>query len=227
MRLAIALLLLTACGAWPSNVVAQAASEPAAREVAAALQARYDAVKDFSAAFTHTYEGGLLRTAASERGTVLIKKPGKMRWTYSAPEHKLFVSDGRRMYSYVPADKQVIVNDVPEDDDAGAPVLFLAGKGNLIRDFDIEYADPRWLEDDGDVALKLTPKVSDPSYDTLVLVIDRTSLRIRRLVTLDTQGGTSMLAFSNVRENLGITDSSFTFDIPRGVDVISSSDHAQ
>jgi outer membrane lipoprotein carrier protein len=222
MRSPIALLVLAACGAWPSGAVAQTS----AREVAAALQTRYDAVEDFSAAFSHTYEGGLLRTAASERGTVLIKKPGKMRWTYSTPEHKIFVSDGRRMYSYVPADKQVVVNDVPVGDEAGAPILFLAGRGNLTRDFDVEYADDAWLTEDGDVALELIPKASDPSYDALILVIDARSLQIRRLATLDTQGGTSTLAFTNVRENLGIADSSFTFEIPRGVDVIGN-DHAQ
>ena len=58
-----------------------------------------------------------------------------MRWDYTAPEEKLFVSDGVKMYSYLPQDKQVIVIGVPPDDQAATPALFLAGKGNLTRDF--------------------------------------------------------------------------------------------
>ena len=60
----------------------------------------------------------------TERGHVLIKKPGKMRWDYTAPEKKLFVSDGVGSISYVPEDKQVVVSSVPPDAKAGAPPCF-------------------------------------------------------------------------------------------------------
>src|SRR5579872_4559443 len=75
-----------------------------AAELAQALQRRYDRVQDFSADFVHSYQGGVLKKPVAERGRVLIKKPGKMRWEYTTPEVKLFVSDGTKMYSYVPAD---------------------------------------------------------------------------------------------------------------------------
>src|ERR687890_312762 len=95
------------------TAVAQAPSgRPPAHEVAAALQKKYDAVRDFTADFVHESEGGLLRKKQSERGVVQVKKPGKMRWDYTAPEPKVFVSDGRRIYLHVPADNQVIVSPV-------------------------------------------------------------------------------------------------------------------
>src|SRR3954467_189135 len=111
------------------------AADTTAPELAAALQRKYDGIKDFSADFTHTYEGGVLKKQITERGHLLVKKPGKMRWDYSAPEPKQFVSDGVKMYSYIPEDKQVIVATVPQDDEAPTPTLFLAGKGNVTRDF--------------------------------------------------------------------------------------------
>ena len=64
-----------------------------------------------------------------------------MRWDYTAPEQKLFVSDGVKIYSYIPQDKQVIVAGVPPDDEAATPALFLAGKGNLTRDFTASLVD--------------------------------------------------------------------------------------
>src|SRR5438093_7662841 len=105
------------------------------QETAQALQKKYAAIKDFSADFVHVYEGGVLRKKVTERGHVLIKKPGKMRWEYTSPEPKLFVSDGVKMYSYLPQDKQVIVTSVPQDDRTTTPTLFLTGKGDLTRDF--------------------------------------------------------------------------------------------
>src|SRR5690349_9312341 len=111
------------------------AAEPTAAEFAQSVQKKYDAIRDFSADFVHAYEGGALRKQVTERGRMMIKKPGKMRWEYTTPEEKLFVSDGLKMYSYLPQDRQVIVSTIPRGDDASTPTLFLAGRGNLTRDF--------------------------------------------------------------------------------------------
>src|ERR1044071_2696279 len=78
---------------------------PSAEALARSLQQRYQGIRDFSADFTHTYRGGALRTQTREQGTVAVKKPGRMRWDYTKPEKKEFVSDGRKIYSYLPQDR--------------------------------------------------------------------------------------------------------------------------
>jgi outer membrane lipoprotein carrier protein len=175
-------------------------------------------VRDFSAGFVHTYEGGVLRKKVTESGSVMVKKPGKMRWTYTKPEEKLFVSDGVKIYSYLPADKQVIVNTMPPADQASTPILFLVGKGQLTRDFVVSYADGAA----GDVyALKLVPRRPEAEYESIVLLVDRATLKLRGLVSADRQGGQSGFTFTNLKENVGMADKLFTFTIPRGVDVVS------
>jgi len=151
---------------------------------------------------------------------VQVKKPGKMRWTYTAPEKKEFVSDGRTLYSYIPEDQQVLVSKVPPADEASSPALFLAGRGDVQRDFTASAPQVPDLGRD-ELALKLVPKRPEQEYDWLVLVLDRQSLQIRRLVTADAQGGTSSFRFSSIKENVGLPDRTFTFTIPRGVDVIT------
>jgi hypothetical protein len=110
---------LTALFLLPTiEVGGQAADVPA---LASAIQQRYERIRDFRADFTHTYAGGVLRRKTVEQGEVAIRKPGKMRWTYTSPERKVFVSDGVKLYSYVPADRQVYVaSDRRERLDAGA-----------------------------------------------------------------------------------------------------------
>jgi outer membrane lipoprotein carrier protein len=188
--------------------------------IARAVQARYDRVRDFSADFTHTYAGGVLKKRVVEQGTVQVKKPGRMRWQYRSPEEKLFVSDGVQIYSYVPADKQVIVSPMPAADEATTAVLFLTGKGDLARDFTPTLATAPAGSPAGSVALALSPKRDQRDYDTLTLVVDPTTYAIRMLIAADRQGGMSTFAFTNVKENGGLADKIFGFTIPRGADVI-------
>jgi outer membrane lipoprotein carrier protein len=204
-------------------IIAPAGASDNAADLAQALQRKYDTVHDFAADFVHTYQGGVLHKQLTERGQVLVKKPGKMRWEYTSPEKKLFVSDGVKIYSYTPADRQVIVSTVPKDDQASTPILFLAGKGNITRDFTPSIGDVPPGSPSGSVALKLVPKTPQPDYDWLLLVVDRQSLALRGLVTVDAQGGTSSISFANLKENVNPADKQFAFNIPRGVDVINDS----
>jgi len=164
----------------------------------------------------------VLRKRITERGHLLVKKPGRMRWEYTTPERKLFVSDGAKMYSYLPQDKQVIISSLPADDQATTPTLFLTGKGNLTRDFTPSLVDLPAGMPAGTRALKLIPKTRQRDYDWLILVIDPGTLAIRGLVTVDAQGGQSTFAFDNLKENVGLADKEFAFKIPRGVDVVES-----
>ena len=203
----------------PLSTAAQEQVDPQA--LARALQRKYDTVRDFSADFVHTYEGGVLRKTIRESGKLVVRKPGQMRWTYTKPEEKTFVSDGRKLYSYIPADRQVYVTSVPPEDQASTPALFLAGKGNLLRDFNVSAATrPREAGADG-VALTLVPRTKERDYDSLVLVVDRQTLQLRSLIAEDRQGGRSAFTFSSLRENIGVPDREFEFKIPRGADVIT------
>ncbi|HEV8209332.1 MAG TPA: outer membrane lipoprotein chaperone LolA [Vicinamibacterales bacterium] len=215
-----ALFALAVCAAAGGRTVS--AADSTAPELAAALQRKYASIKDFSADFTHTYEGGVLRKQITERGHLLVKKPGMMRWDYSTPEPKQFVSDGVKMYSYIPQDKQVIVAAVPPDEDAPTPTLFLAGKGNVTRDFTPSLVDAPPGMPAGSRTLKLIPKARQRDYDWLVLVLDPDSLAIRGLLTVDAQGGKSSFLFTNLKENVGLADKEFAFKIPRGVDVVTA-----
>ena len=197
--------------------VPQTSDSPQA--LAQALDKRYRTIKDFSADFVQTYRGGALRTLARERGTVKIRKPGQMRWMYDNPEKKEFVSDGHTIYSYFPADRQMTVSRIAPDTEASTPALFLAGKADFGRDY-IAAAAPSVVE--GTTGLKLTPRRAEPNVEYFIVAVELPALRIRGLVARDAQGGDSTLVFSNLKENQGISDKEFAFQIPKGVDVVTN-----
>lgn len=208
-----ATLVLSLTAALPA-----AQTRPAADALARSLQQRYQGIRDFSADFVHSYRGGVLHKQVTERGTMSIKKPGMMRWEYTSPEKKTFVSDGHKIYSYIPEDRQVIVSPVPLDSEAPMPTLFLAGRGDVTRDFTASNADSFAP---GTSALKLVPRKADADYDYLVVSLDPSTFQILGLLTVDRQGGESTFVFSKLKENQGLSDKEFAFRMPRGVDVVT------
>lgn len=215
--------LVAACLLFPGPMPGLGAQTPPETpgDLQRALQRRYSLVRDFTADFTHTYQGGVLRTTLVESGTVLIKKPGRMRWDYREPERKLYLSDGEHLYSYLPEDRQVIVGELPGAGEATTPALFLAGRGSFETDFTAAFD----VVDDpppGSRVLRLTPTRAERDFEFLIVVVDARSLAIVRLAAYDLQGGISTFFFSNLRENVGLSDLPFTFEIPRDADVIDT-----
>jgi len=196
---------------------APAAPSPAsspAQDLARRLEQRRRAVGDLTARFVQTYRSGLIGREIVERGVVSIKQPGRMRWEYREPEKKTFVSDGKTFYFYVPGDRQVIVRD--QAGDHGVPALLLSGQGNLLEQFDagMETGPP------GLTRLRLVPRKPDPEIQKVFVDLDEVA-RIHAIHVFDAQGNLSRFDFADIRENVGLKDQLFRFEIPRGVEVVT------
>jgi outer membrane lipoprotein carrier protein len=187
---------------------------PSADEVATQLQKKYDAIKDFSADFVHQHESSVLKRKREERGTLLVKKPGKMRWEYKGDDAKVFVSNGTRMIQWLPLENRAIEGPAPEQDQVA--IFFLAGRGNITRDFNVSFTRDQptdaWT-------LKLEPKQPQQEYDWLEVTADRKTLRLRGFTVGEKQGSRSTFTLSNFKENPGLADKAFEFSIPRGAEV--------
>lgn len=206
---------LTLLAALLSAAAAAAGQTPSATDLAGRVQAHYAQVRDFTASFTLTQSSALLPRPTTERGSVKVKKPGRMRWLYTA-DKKEFVADGSMLYSFFPRDKYVSVNPLPKGDDASTALLFLTGRGDLARDF------TSTLDGDqpaGEWRLNLKPKAKQTDFTSLALEVERTTLALRGITVVDDQGGTSRFRFEGLKENVGLADREFEFKIPPGVEV--------
>jgi outer membrane lipoprotein carrier protein len=134
-----------------------------------------------------------------------------MRWAYLA---RLFVSDGRTFYFYVPADRQVVVSE--EDVERSLAGRLLSGKGGLLEEFDATLEEP--LEE-GVLRIKLVPRREQPDVERAFLDVEPSG-RIRSILLEDMQGNRTRFRFEGVRENTGVPDRLFRFEVPAGVEVI-------
>ena len=193
-----------------------AQTPPTAEQLAKQLQSHYDGVKDFTASFTQTFRGVALPQQTNERGDVKVKKPYRMRWTYTAPEKKELVTDGLQIWDYRPIDKVVLVRPLPKEGEASTALLFLAGRGNLLRDFNVSMPPG---QPEAEWHLALVPKAKQADFTSLVVQVDRRTMELRGLVKSDDTGSWTY-RFQNLKENANLADKEFTFTPPRGVDII-------
>jgi outer membrane lipoprotein carrier protein len=207
----VAAVLLTAAARQAPT--AQAA--PTAADLTKKLQARYQTVRDFTADFTQTYQGVLQRKAATERGKLQLKKPSRVRMTYESPERKVFVADGVQFYSYFPSDRTGSVNPLPKEGESSTALLFIAGRGDLTRDFTASLAP---AQPPSEWQVILVPRSPQADFKTLTLIVDRATLALNGFVTVDDQG-TNTIRFANVKENTGLRDSAFDFQFPKGTEI--------
>jgi outer membrane lipoprotein carrier protein len=211
--------LLTALGitGFALGLTAQPATAAPSPNPAEALvrriEERHRNLRDLTARFVQTYRSGVLGREVTERGTVSIKPPGRMLWEYRDPEKKTFVSDGKTFYFYVPADRQVIVRE--QAGERGILSRLLSGQ-DILGQFEagLESATS------GHPRVRLTPRRPDPDVDRVYVEADDQN-RINQLEIVDVQGNRSQFRFEGIRENVGLSDRLFRFEVPRGVEVVS------
>jgi outer membrane lipoprotein carrier protein len=187
-----------------------------------ALQKKYSQVRDLKMDFIQNYRSPR-RSPRTETGILYLRRPGMMRWEYKSPDEKLFVSDGKVIYFYLPEEHQVQKTPVKESRDQRVPFLFLLGKGNLKKDFSrIEWATDDRPFFEGNRVLYAYPKKNIDEFAKILMEFDPQALQLQRITIFDVDGSKSEFVFTNIRENLGLSAPIFTFRIPANVEVLGS-----
>jgi outer membrane lipoprotein carrier protein len=201
-----------------ATAIASAASAPDVHAIAQAVDERYNHLHSLQSDFTEIYRGaGMERT---ESGTLWLKKPGKMRWQYRSPREKLFLSDGKDAWFYVPGERQVRRTAVKKLDDLRSPLAFLLGKTKLEKELQALSlaSDVAPLAPD-DVVLRGVPK-SLADRVNQVLLETTPQHWISRIIIEQVDGSVTEYRFTNQRENVAVPDQQFQFAVPDGVEVI-------
>jgi len=160
-----------------------------------------------------------LNRKQQESGHLYLMRPRMMRWEYKNPEDKLFVSDGKTVYYYVPADRQVNKEAVKESFDDRVPLMFLLGRSNLRNEFTrFELLNTKPFVE-GLKVVRMYPK-RKTDLQEVVMEVDPANYQIRRLVLAHKDGSRSEFIFSNIRTNTGLRANMFDFKVPPGVDVV-------
>jgi len=191
--------------------------------IAAAVDEHYNHLRTLQAEFTEEYRGaGIERT---ESGTLWLakgglKKPGKMRWEYRSPREKLFVSDGKDAWFYVPDDRQARKTDARKLDDVRSPLAFLLGKSKLEKELQgLSLAPDVAPVAAGDVVLRGAPQALAERVSEILLEVTPEH-RIARIVVNEVDGSVTEYRFSEQKEDAVIQEGRFRFTPPPGTETV-------
>ena len=190
--------------------------------IADKVDQRYDHIHTLAANFTETYSGaGMTRT---ESGTLQLKKPGRMRWDYDQPRPKLFLTDGKIAWFYVPGEKQARRSSVKQLDDLRSPLRYLLGKTKLEKELEgLSLAPDQKPVNSGDVVLRGIPQGLENRVAQTLLEVSPDGL-IDRIVIEELDGSLTEFRFLQQKENVQIPDQRFSFTPPPGVEIVAGTE---
>jgi outer membrane lipoprotein carrier protein len=172
----------------------------------------YNHLTSLSAHYQEHYTGmGMDR---SEEGTLLLKKPGRMRWSYAQPAGKVFVLDGKYAWFYTPGDAQAQRIPAKKLDDLRSPLRFLLGHTELAKELDNVTVKP---ESNG-YQITGIPKGLAQRVKLLTLQVSATGA-IQQMRLEEVDGAATEFTFSSMQENVPLKDTDFTFTPPPGVSI--------
>jgi len=183
------------------------------------IQDRYEKTNDFEANFIQEYIGKVMRQPNKGEGKVYFKKKGMMRWDYNVPNQKL-ISDGHTLWYYQPEEKQVLVSDVSRVLKEKTPLAFLAGEGNLGRDFKLLNLNESVSQKEDHYVVELAPKEPLATLSKLILTVDKKSYTVLQADVFDGLGNVTRTRFIEIKTNVGLSNSFFHFTIPPGTEII-------
>jgi outer membrane lipoprotein carrier protein len=211
LRVAVLVSLLSA-PLWAAD------AKPDIKNVAAAVDAHYNHLRSLEAEFTEVYRGsGMDRT---ETGTLWLKKPGKMRWEYRSPKQKLFVSNGKDAWFYVPDDRQARKESAKKLEDVRSPLAFLLGKTKLEKELrGLSMAPDIAPQEAGNTMLRGVPTALADRVNEIILEITPEH-KIARLIIQGADGASTEYRFTEQKEDVAIADGRFNFRAPAGTEVV-------
>ena len=178
----------------------------------------YDAVKDLRAEFEQISHVASIDKHDRSTGSVVVKRPGHMRWEYTEPEPRVILMSDGKLEMYDPGEKQLQI--APMDSNAISPTAmsFLLGKSDLNEVFELD-GPPE--EKEGVLRLRLKPRGKDAaSFEYLELALDAKTYLLHESVVVDLFANRTRIVFRQVRENVGVTEEDFSLTVPNDTDVI-------
>jgi len=204
----------------PVVVIALAGAASAAdlNQVVQKVDQKYNRLHTLETQFTEIYQGGGMDR--TESGTLLLKKPGKMRWEYRSPREKLFLSDGKDAWFYLPGERQVRKSPMSKLDDLRSPLGFLLGKTRLEKELQgLSFAPDVTPLNPGDFVLRGVPKGLADRVSQVLLEVTPDG-QIDRISLVQVDGSLTEYRFSGQKENVPLADSAFHFTPPAGTEVV-------
>ncbi len=199
------------------NKAADAPLTPALEKILTGIENRYSG-SGFSADFYQESTIQAMAITDTAKGTLLIKRPGMMRWEYQYPEIQIIITNGNKLWVYRPQDHQVMIGKAPEFFGDGNGAGFLANIRQLRQNFQITKENKA---DAANYSLKLVPLKPSPELAKIYLTVAKETFELIQIFTYNIYKDETRIDLSHFQYDLEPDNALFTFIIPENTDVLT------
>lgn len=185
-----------------------------AQEVLDRVRKKYDSMVDAQIKFSQTSKFELSKVEQTVSGILLLKKEHKYRVEY---DDQTIVTDGETVWKYSASQKQVLIDHFKMDDQTFSPERILTGAPS---DYTPAVLKKERLGKAETTVLKLAAVHEDSYVQSLKLWVDEGTWLIRKVEYVDVGGKRTEYTVNDIKINIGLDDSRFTYKVPEGVEVV-------
>ncbi|GAB64065.1 MAG: outer membrane lipoprotein carrier protein LolA [Candidatus Jettenia sp.] len=194
-------------------------------EVLDEMEKANSAFKTLKADIVYTRAIVLLESTETSQGKMSYKKPKKLYLKFYPPRNEVNIVDGRHIWVYHPSEKQVEKYEIGSKQSSQGMGFFEFGYGESVeaakKNYKITLSDTKEEGKKRIYILDLLPKDPKSQYTTIRLWVEEGFWLPGKIELRESEGEVvNTIEFKNIRLNKNLSDKLFTFNVPRGVEVI-------
>ena len=178
------------------------------------LQNKFKSINTLSADFVQTGTLSPDKKLSSAKGRLYFEKENKYRIEFRNLE---FVSDGKTLWSYNNKNNKVVINDVNNNDASSFSLKALVY--DYPANSSVESLAPEVLNGTRCFVTLLKSKGGRQNFKSVKIWSDEAGI-IRKAEITDTSGAVYAFELSNIKVNPSLKANMFSFETPKGSEVI-------
>lgn len=177
------------------------------------MQKKYLSTQTLSAKFEQFEKSMTLGTTKVSKGTILIQRPTKFRWETTQPETSTLVSDGKKVWYYLPpfrkGEKAQLTIRQTANVQSKLAMDILSGNINLKKDFKVNRLGLRHYS--------LVPIKPSGDLKYIELFLENKTYLVYKLRLVTKTGNETQLLLNEIQLNIAFSKETFNFQAPQGV----------
>jgi outer membrane lipoprotein carrier protein len=180
--------------------------DPKAKVILDAVSARFKSYKTVAANFSYVVQNAGGKVLSKKNGVVNMKGS---KYNIAFGSNKI-MSDGKTVWNYDPASKEVTVNNANNSEKTITPQKLFTNFYD--KDFSYVLSSEKQFGGKKVQEILLQPTDSKKTFNRVLLWIDRATNAIVSITVIEKSGTHYVYSVSNLKPNVSLSDAIFTFN---------------
>ncbi len=192
-------------------------------DVVRAMKKRFSEISTYQAKFTIKVINNNKSTTST--GTVYYKKSGKVNFSFANPNGDKIISNGKKMWIYIRKLNAVGVQALDKENSNIYNSASYEGLVRLFRRYHYRFdsiEQPKEISGNNYYVLALDEKVDSGGFSSITIYVQTNTKLIKKLVAISRGGRKVELEFRDIKLNVELLSSLFTYKVEGNVKIVEN-----